>query len=455
MTALGSISLASTAAAVQLNVGPTQTYTTIQAAINAASNGDLILVDAGTYPSFQISSSTATNLTIAAASGSFTLVANAGVSEIDISGVPLGHVVTVIGAHIEYADPMAPAVAISACPGAVRLSHLEVDLVDHLDDATVQAAVEVDDTATFWLINSSIWPIDVDGSTGIFHGNTVNPLTANGILNEGISALQMRDSEGTIQNSRMAGYWNLNNTYPSYLSYGGDGFRILSDEVESTAWFLNDEIGRAYRTSFVGGGGEHGGHAVHQVRLPNAQPTLNQSCGKDSPLYSLGPKTISSGTSGSFYGLNNNNGISNVPGLPPIYLYPVNCLDNQQNENSVVSNLVPIGGQLQIRLRSTKARKYLTYVSASTLYSFTLPPYPHGRGMLDPNPAFLVHQFTDFTLANTTKTVVYNVPNSTLLIGTQLTVQSINGKIGTDPQTGQPYPYDTVSLPALAVITGP
>lgn len=144
-----------------------------------------------------------------------------------------------------------------------------------------------------------------------------------------------------------------------------------------------------------------------------------------------------------------------MPGLPPIYLYPVNCLDNQQNENSVVSNLVPIGGQLQIRLRSTKARKYLTYVSASTLYSFTLPPYPHGRGMLDPNPAFLVHQFTDFTLANTTKTVVYNVPNSTLLIGTQLTVQSINGKIGTDPQTGQPYPYDTVSLPALAVITGP
>ena len=40
---------ASLAGAATLNVGPTRTYTTLQSAVNAAVDGDTILVDPGTY----------------------------------------------------------------------------------------------------------------------------------------------------------------------------------------------------------------------------------------------------------------------------------------------------------------------------------------------------------------------------------------------------------------------
>ena len=71
------------ASAATLYVGPTETYTTIQSAIDAANNGDAINIDGGTYnEQLVIDAAALTNLTIQGVAGQ-TVIVNAPNSKIN------------------------------------------------------------------------------------------------------------------------------------------------------------------------------------------------------------------------------------------------------------------------------------------------------------------------------------------------------------------------------------
>ena len=126
--------------------------------------------------------------------------------------VPAGNVVTIIGATIAYDDKTAPAVLVTSNPGAVRFDDLVVDQAANLVDASVRASVVVESTGTFWLVDSSIW------STTLRVGNTLSPLVVDGIVNDGISGLELTDTKSVLQNSRMMGYLNDYTVH----AFGGD-----------------------------------------------------------------------------------------------------------------------------------------------------------------------------------------------------------------------------------------
>lgn len=219
------------------------------------------MVDPGTYTNFVVDGndpSSVSSVSILAASGSFTLTPVPGAPEIIVRDVPAGSVVTIIGVQISYADPLAPAVLVIDNAGAVRLSELDVQRAGNVIGSTAQACVEVQNTATFWLIDSSIW------SATDWAGSTFNPRLAGGISNDGFSALQFVDSKGVVQNSRLRGYYNCNTFSPT--GYGGDGLRAVG--TNTSVWLLEDNVSAAFATTCRGGDGNYGGNAVHQFRTP-------------------------------------------------------------------------------------------------------------------------------------------------------------------------------------------
>ncbi|HLQ37481.1 MAG TPA: hypothetical protein VK348_06755, partial [Planctomycetota bacterium] len=134
---------ASATAGNVLRVGPTQTYVTIQAAINAAVNGDVIIVDSGVYPAFVLAGK---RVSILPSGTDFEVQTATGTPAIDVNGIPAGMTVSILGAVVRYTEPSAPAVRISNNPGAVRLSRLFVSMDANLPNAAARAAVEVEST---------------------------------------------------------------------------------------------------------------------------------------------------------------------------------------------------------------------------------------------------------------------------------------------------------------------
>lgn len=407
-----------------LRVGPGQTFATIQAAVDAAGPGDYIEVQPGSYPRFTVTNK---SLTIAPSGTAFAVTPAPGQPEITVQNVAAGKVVTIVGAAIAYDDPLAPAVRLADNDGAVRLSRLDVVQTSFLIDATVQASVEVDDTDTFWLIDSSIWP-----RTGeIQVGNTLVPRTANGIANDGISGLQLVDSQGVIQNSRMRGY--LNDHTP--VGYGGDGLRI----VDMTSVWLVKDFGLGFPTIFSAGDGLLGGNAIHQfAAVPVTQRVTSCGGGNSTPTYRPGQGIT---RNGGIYGDNNTNGTFPLPPVGIAFRVPKHCVEGMRNENALESDVVPIGGVVTARVRTFRARRHLTIFSDTTRYDTSIQPFA-GRGMLDASR--ILAYSIGRTAAETAEDVSLPVPAIPALIGLQLTVQSLTGPIG--------GAFDAVSAPALCVI---
>lgn len=419
-----------------LRVGPTQPYPNVTAALSSAHSGDLVLVDPGSYPPFDVSAGI--SVSIVAAADSFTVTATPLVPEIVVQGVPCGEVVTIIGAHIAYDDPQAPAVYVHDNEGAVRFSRLRVDQTGDLYGAIVSASVEVLRTDTFHLIDSLIWP-PVPG----VNGDTTRA-TCTGIPNNGISGLELCDSAGAIQNSKIRGYRNDHTT----AGYGGDGLRVCGLQLSGSCgddgvsvWLLEDYAGGAYTANFYGENGKIGGHAVHQI---NSQPVNNriESCGgPGSPAYNRGFGTV---TPGGFYGINNDNG-QVVLGNGLILWRGINhCGLAQQNENSLTSSKVPYGGTLNVRLRTTLARRYIVVYSDSSLYRRRIGRLA-GRGLFDPTRVLAFSSGT--TAPDTVTNLSVAIPSVPALAGIQLTVQTVTGRVG--------EPFDSLSSPAIAVIVAP
>ena len=84
-----------------LRVGPGEIFTTIQAAVDAASDGDLILVEPGSYPEFRVDGK---DLSIVGDAGTFTVLESASPDPaILVQNVAQGQEVLIVGAVISHA----------------------------------------------------------------------------------------------------------------------------------------------------------------------------------------------------------------------------------------------------------------------------------------------------------------------------------------------------------------
>ncbi|MSR62876.1 MAG: hypothetical protein EXS08_10580 [Planctomycetes bacterium] len=392
-----------------LRVGPGQPFADVQSAVNAASSGDFVRVEPGLYPPFVVDGK---ELSIVAAGASFALAGTSGQPELTVQNVPAGRTVTIHGVHIDFADKLAPAVLVANNAGAVRLSALEVEPSANLFDASVTAAVRIENTATFWLIDSAI------SSNTIRLGNTLNPLCVGTRCNDGLSALELVDSSGAIHNTRLRGYMN---DYTA-LGCGGDGLRALGN-----CHLRLYENGLPRTAMFAGGDGVFGGSAVHQVRTPPA-PKLIQSCSLSAhtPLYIRGTGVAAfGGEPGGFYAVNNDNGAVSIGGQV-VFQIVDHCPFAQRNEVVLEPRIVPLGGTLDVHLRNGRDSSFVLLIADATRHD----AYPGfgGRGLLDPTRLLLLRFGT--TPKNVVASFSFPVLNSSALIGLQLAAQSVSGPLG-------------------------
>jgi hypothetical protein len=348
--------------------------------------------------------------------------------------------VTIQGATISFADPNAPAIRVQNNPGAVRLSEVDVTRTGHMFTATIQAIVEVENTATFWMIDSSVW------SDSALFANTSSTRTANGLANDGVSAIQLIDSGGMLQNSKFRGYHNDLNGLGNN-GCGGDAVRAIGENT--SIWLLEDNVSPGspgFLAQFIAGSGNFGGHCVHQFRSVFAAGKIT-SCGGDDDQISLnmGPGARlhpGQGALGGVYAWNNDNNVtpSNPPGQVAFKMVK-HCIENERrNETTLVSNVASIGGNLDIRLRTRLDRRYLVVCSFVTEYTFSTPGFT-GRAMAGPDFSTIAGTSTGQVISPLTVAI----PSLSNLIGKQVVVQSVFG-----PPGG--VNFDNIGLPALAVI---
>jgi hypothetical protein len=408
-----------------IRVGPGQAFAEIGPAVASAAHGDLILVTPGTYAPFVVDGK---GVSIVGDGGPIDLTQTPGVPEIVVRNIPLGRDVTIDKARIAYKDAGAPAVSVSANAGSVRLVRLDVTPTDHLlSGTTAQAIVEVEHTALFWLIDSSISysGFDATGRPLDFVAHTLRPR----IGNDGVSGLQLLDSHGIVQNSHVRGFSSVR---PQL--HGGDGLRLVDegpDLSDASAWLLQDLVEPSFNTGFMGGSGFNGGHAVHQIRDP-FERNLIQACGGPNDLVALsyvpGAGEIAlGGNLGGLYGTNNSNGGRPVPGVGIAFRPPDHCPDARRNESTVPSPLVPIGTAFDVRVRSRMDRSFILIFTGSARFQLTPTPFT-GRALLDASTILGFRNGT--TPAKTTVTISVPIPALPALVGRQITVQSAFGPIG-------------------------
>ena len=425
-----------------LRVGPGQTFAQIGPAVASAASGDLILVTPGTYAPFVVAGK---GLAIAGDGGTFVVNQTPGVAEIVVRNVPLGQDVTILSAQIDFLDAGAPAVRVEDNAGSVRFSGLVVAPTDHLlQGTTAQAMVEVERTALFWLIDSLVWWEGVDGSGNPldFVAHSLRPR----IGNSGVSALQLVDSHGIVQNSRLRGLRSL-----QLQDFGGDGLRLVDqgpDLTDASAWLLEDRVQPGFNASFRGGNGFNGGHAVHQIRDPIERNLIRACGGRDDAVTLIyGPGAGMNGLGGKIgglYGENNSNGgrPSTPRGGGVAFFPPEHCPDAWRNESSVLASLVPIGSSFDVRVRSRLPRNYVVVFTGSARFAFAPAPFS-GRAVLDPGKVLGWRGGT--TAAMTTQVVSMPIPLHPALFGRQITVQTAFGEIGSN--------LTNLGQPALAVLT--
>jgi len=412
--ALPSLNAAPAPSGNVLRVGSTQPYTTIQAAVDAAQNLDLVLVDPGSYPEFVVDGK---SIAIVAASGSFDVFESTSLAPtIHVTNVPVLGEVTIVGAHVDHGASIdAPAVLLETNPGQVRFSDLVVNLAEDLAGTTAPAAFVVRDTASFWLIDSRIWSVTP---------RAAYRLGANGWA-EGVSGIEVVDSEGVLQNFKAMGYDAL-------LDHAGDGLRVRGD---SYLYLVDDVISSPQRTLFHGGDGDYAGSGVQLFGTPAYMDRVT-SCGR--MKYEGGS---GSEQPGGMYAINGDGGMGRNGGLR----LPRGCGAYQYVETSVDSPLAPIGQPIVVRVRTQEAQDFFTAMSVGGDYQRTVGSIA-GKLLLDLTPHRIqLVQVGSLEVGEKTSFQV-QVPNDTALIGSQLTFQSLVA------QSNWPG-FVAFSFPSLAVVT--
>ncbi len=247
-TLVGSIiALASTAAVARAGgvaiVGdPSQTsYSTIQAAIDAAHDGDVLLVGAGTYPAFTIA---AHALSIFAAPNSLAQVNG----NVQITNLAASQTVVLSGLHITSTGATgtqapSPALYLLNDHGNVRVDHCAIrglDLADEeWDGATAVRVVACTKVA----ISSS----SVQGGSGGYGTHMTDPAGNGGmgLSVESFSSIALYDC------SLIGGYGG---NAPLECGDGGDGARASESALFASNTSFHGGVGGAC----VGGDGGHG-----------------------------------------------------------------------------------------------------------------------------------------------------------------------------------------------------
>ena len=283
-----------------LFVGPTRPLTTIGAALAVAAPGDLILVDAATYPAFTVSFP----VTIAPTSSSYTVAMGTSAPAITVS-MTSGTVV-IDGASITFATAGAPAVLVSACPGDVRLLNLNVDAAANLVGTSARAAIELENSSAVVLE-----AVTVAGASAR-NGSTTQPDGTN----DGLSALRCLDTQVLLRDCTLRGY-----DAPSGGGFAGDAVRaVLTGAFNPASCMMRSSTTVA---SYVGGNGGagRGGNCVHQI---GSQLFVTQFCGTTS----FAPGTGAT-LAGGYFAINNDGGIiapgvgRMVPACTDVHQWPV------------------------------------------------------------------------------------------------------------------------------------
>ena len=408
-----------------LYVGSSQQYRDIQAAVNAASSGDLIMVDPGVYSPFQVSSKSLSIVSSGGEQAPFTVQQVTGRSAIEVTTVLPGQTVSIFYAETDHLFGTNPAVNVELNFGTVRLKGVKVHLTRDQLNARAQAAIEVKQSSSVWFDNVHILP------TAPRKGNTTT-LTGGPIgTNDGLSALLAVDSELIVQRYRLFAY-----DHPAgRLSqrYAGDGLRL----VRSKAWVLNDPTSEEYLPVFGGNGGDYGGSAVHLVNYPGHQSTV-MNCGR--AWYRPGE---GGSRPGGYLAINNDRGRI-VQGQTTLDRFVPSCLLVGVSWSSVSTATPAIGRRIDLGFNSFHSRTYASFVG-STLVSFSKPlPNMEGYPALDyaqPSTT-LVGSGTSFSGLTSIA-----LPNDRTLIGAQLALQGVTG-----PPQSQRQPEWAVSLPEMIVV---
>ena len=204
-----------------LNVGPGQPFATIQAAVDASVSGDMVLVDPGSYGEFAVNGK---GISIVATSSTFTVLESSSPAPaILVENVAAPDQVTIIGAHIDHGVSFdTPAVLVRSNTGAIRLSHLDVRQVQDLIGTSARAVVQVEDTKTFWLIDSAVWTTTARRASRAGAAE----------FDEVVSGVELRESNGVVQNVKLRGYEAIN-------THGGDALRVVG---LSSVWIVDDPM---------------------------------------------------------------------------------------------------------------------------------------------------------------------------------------------------------------------
>lgn len=97
-----------------LRVGAAQPFATIQAAVQAAVDGDVVEVDAGSYPAFTVTGKSVAVIANKASGATFVV---AGAPAITVTGLQTGQHVTIANARMT-ATATGPAIVVSGASGS-------------------------------------------------------------------------------------------------------------------------------------------------------------------------------------------------------------------------------------------------------------------------------------------------------------------------------------------------
>jgi len=201
---ISSALLAAPAAADVITVGAAGDHADIQAAVQAASDGDVLLVEAGRYAEVAV---TDKSVTIVAESGAEVIVEGG----IDVRDLPADKIVTFIGLRVDHEDlvepynlPDVPGIVLFENDGAVRvedcvidgpgeflgiLAHPAARITSCADVAFARTELLGQEDAGVFLITATAPPppaVQVMASHVVFHGGTIRGIKGGRTFNQDV-----------------------------------------------------------------------------------------------------------------------------------------------------------------------------------------------------------------------------------------------------------------------------
>jgi hypothetical protein len=408
-----------------LRIGAGQPFPTIGAAVTAAGDGDVLLVDPGVYPAFVVVDRSLTIASSAGAGSPFVVQQAVGMPAIAITGLSTGRTVTILHAATAFTDGRAPAVRISGCSGSVRMHDLSVDLPTNLPNATARAAMEIVNSPNVWFEDLS-----VIGTTPPV-GNTVT-LQGAPIANQGgLSAILLDNSTATFDHVMAQGF---DNTTPvAGETWGGDGLRMLGS---SHAWLVR-ELTATPNVLAGGFGSTFGGSAVHRVAI--VQPAGVIACG---PAVFLLGSAGNANSRGGEHAIDGDRGIVQAGGTSFHRTVPA-CLGESQGSLRFVNPTLQPGTTAQLELSTMQNRAWFVALSDTT----TTSTGPAGsRQLIDPTAGVTIVLALGF-YGGAPQTIALAIPNLPALSGLPLTAQGVLA-----PPAGGLLNTLALTMPAMGVV---